>query len=248
MSATTIDEVIDQLTDIMDCAYRDRSRLGYFATLYRKVTLRIKAGIAEGRFEDGPRMERFDVVFANRYFDAWQLFRNGGQPSMAWLVAFRAARNWRLLIMQHLLLGVSTHVNLDLGIAAAQVAPGDALPSLKHDFEVINTLLAELLDEVQDNVAAFSPWLWLLDRLGGRTDEVLINFSMTKARDAAWSVAERLAPLSPEDQAQEIAALDRKVTTLAYLIQTPGFLLSMGLLGIRLAESDNATRIIERLT
>ena len=248
MSVTTIDEVIDQLTDIIDYAYRTRSRLGYFATLYRKVTLGIKAGITEGRFEDGPRMERFGVVFANRYFDAWQLFRQGGQPSMAWLVTFRATRNWRLLIIQHLLLGVSTHVNLDLGIAAAEVAPGDALASLKRDFEVINTILAELLDEVQDDVTAFSPWLWLLDRIGGRTDEVLINFSMTKARDAAWGVAERLAPLSPEDQAQEIAALDRRVTTLAYLIQTPGFFLSLGLLGIRLAESDNVARIIERLT
>jgi hypothetical protein len=248
MSVTTIDEVIDQLTDIMDRTYRERSRLGYFATLYRKVTLKIKEGIAAGRFEDGARMERFDVVFANRYFDAWQSFRHGGQPSMAWLVTFRAAQKWRLLIVQHLLLGINTHVNLDLGIAAVQIAPADALPSLKHDFEVINAILTELLDEVQDDVAAFSPWLWVLDRIGGRTDEALINFSMAKARSAAWSVAERLASLSPDEQAREIAALDRQVTTRAYLIQTPGFLLGMGLLGIRLAESDNIARIIERLT
>jgi len=66
-AARTIDEVIDQLDDIIALSIREQNRLGYFAALYRKVTAKVKEGIAEGRFDNGPRMERFDVTFANRY-------------------------------------------------------------------------------------------------------------------------------------------------------------------------------------
>jgi len=44
MSAKTIDQVFQQLDDIIDRTKRDKSRLGYFAALYRKVTLKIKGG------------------------------------------------------------------------------------------------------------------------------------------------------------------------------------------------------------
>ena len=74
MAATDIDGVIQQLDVIIDWAHRHKSRLGYFAALYRKVTLKVKEGISEGFFEDGERMERLDVVFANRYLDRnWTL-------------------------------------------------------------------------------------------------------------------------------------------------------------------------------
>jgi hypothetical protein len=247
MAAETIDQVIEQLTDIMDQAYRDRSRLGFFAALYRQVTIQVKHGIANGRFADGPRMERLDVVFANRYLEAMQRFVRGELPPAAWLVAFRAASSWRLLILQHLLLGINAHINLDLGIAAAQVAPGDALPLLKSDFEAINTILATMLDAVQEDIGAVSPWLWLLDRIGGRTDEAIATFSLLRARDAAWNVAEKLAGLSPEAQARAISALDQQVAARARLIRTPGLFLSLGMLGIRLPESNDIPSIITRL-
>ena len=77
--ARDIDEVIAQLDDIIARSIRDGSRLGYFAALYRKVTAKVKEGIAQGRFEDGPRMERLDVTFANRYLEAMDQFRRGKQ-------------------------------------------------------------------------------------------------------------------------------------------------------------------------
>jgi len=52
--ARTIDEVIVHLDDIIARSIREQSRLGYFAALYRKVTVKVKEGIAQGRFEDGP--------------------------------------------------------------------------------------------------------------------------------------------------------------------------------------------------
>jgi len=37
--ATSIDEVIAQLGDVIERTLRERSRLGFFAALYRKVTV-----------------------------------------------------------------------------------------------------------------------------------------------------------------------------------------------------------------
>ena len=42
MPAKTIDEVIQQLDEIIDRSYWQKSRLGYFAALYRKVTIEVK--------------------------------------------------------------------------------------------------------------------------------------------------------------------------------------------------------------
>ncbi len=48
MEATTITEVIEHLDDILEWSRNNQSRLGYFATLYREVTLSVK-GQAGGR-------------------------------------------------------------------------------------------------------------------------------------------------------------------------------------------------------
>ena len=123
--ATAIDQVIAQLGDVIDRSLRERSRLGFFAALYRKVTIKVKEGIAAGRFDDGPRMERLDVTFANRYLEALARFRNGQPPTPCWLLSFETAATWAPIILQHLLLGMNAHINFDLGIAAATTCPRD---------------------------------------------------------------------------------------------------------------------------
>src|SRR5512143_2170317 len=69
-SPQTIDDIIAEMDCVIERCIQKRSKLGYFAMLYRDVTVRVRDGIAAGRFEDGPRMEQLDVVFANRYLDA----------------------------------------------------------------------------------------------------------------------------------------------------------------------------------
>lgn len=80
MGATTIDAVIAALNDIVDKAVIEEDPVGYFAALYLKVTQRVKDKIAQGYFDDNPRMERLDVVFANRYLEAYHNYKQG-QPS-----------------------------------------------------------------------------------------------------------------------------------------------------------------------
>ena len=45
MTAQTMDQVITQLDDIIEAARREKSRAGYFAALYRQVTVAVKQGI-----------------------------------------------------------------------------------------------------------------------------------------------------------------------------------------------------------
>lgn len=67
MIAADIDEVIARLDTIVAEARSTKDVRGYFAAMYRAVTKQIKSGIDEGRFDDGPRMNRVDTTFANYY-------------------------------------------------------------------------------------------------------------------------------------------------------------------------------------
>ncbi len=244
MPAQTLDEVITALDEIIAAEIAQRSRLGFFAVLYREVTVQVQAGIANRRFEDGARMERLDVIFANRYLAAYENFQKGLPASACWEAAFEATPAWRPLILQHLLLGINAHINLDLGIAAAQTSPGAALPALENDFNEINKILSGLLDEVQAKIGKLSPWLRWLDYAGKGIDEAVFNFSLKIARREAWKVAERFALLSPQEQPQEIVVLDGKVAKLAQRILSPGWLIGSVAFLIKLRESDDVPHII----
>jgi hypothetical protein len=247
MAAHTVDEVLAQLDDIVEWARRERSRAGYFAALYRNVTARVKDGILAGRFEDGERMARLDVVFANRYLDAFAARRTGRSTSRSWAIAFDQATRWPPLVLQHLLCGMNAHISLDLGVAAAEVCPGSALAALERDFGEINLLLGEMVDEVQQRIATISPWMWVLDRVGQRTDEVLCGFCMERARDLAWTAARQLAPLGAADRAREIERLDAMAAALAGPIVNPGRLVSSALMGVRVREADDVADVIDAL-
>lgn len=51
MPASTIAEIITALDGVIDKARKDKSRLGYFPALYRKVTIAVQEGIRAGEFE-----------------------------------------------------------------------------------------------------------------------------------------------------------------------------------------------------
>ncbi len=234
--ASTIDDVINQLAAIVEWSKENDSRMGYFAALYRKVTIQVKKGIVEGHFDDGPRMERLDVIFANRYIHACYQYQTGLTPTQSWVRAFDATERWWPIVLQHLLMGMNAHINLDLGIAAAETVPPDQLKNLKGDFNKINAVLASLVGGVQAELAEIWPVLGILNRYLGNVRESIINFSMEKARDAAWSFAEELSPLTGPSRSVAIAEKDAMFARFSDVILHPGFTLSVVLKIIRLGE------------
>lgn len=249
MPPQSIDEVLDRLDRIIAEARRTDDPLGYFAALYRDVTARVASTIEDGGFQDGPRMERLDVVFANRYFEALEARGTEAGPPRAWQRTFAAADRWRPLILQHLLLGMNAHINLDLGIAALEIAPASGLQDLKTDFMRINQILGSMVEAVQQRLARVSPWVGVLDQLGGKVDEAISNFSLVRARRDAWSFAARLASLEGSRRGQVIEAKDRATARRTDAILRPGGLLLVPVLVvIRLRETDDVASGIEALS
>ena len=244
----TIDDVIAQLDVIIDTARRRGSADGYFAALYRRVTATVKARIVQGAFADAPRMARFDVAFARRYIDAWSQHQRGEKPTAAWSMALSCGSSFWPVVMQHLLLGMNAHINLDLGIVAAEVAPGAAIQDLKSDFDAINQLLSDLVDDVQDRMGRIWPGVRLLDKVGGGLDERIVNFSLCRARDAAWSVAIKLAAEpDAERRAVYIGGIDELATSVGRGVLRPGFWAASTLALVRLRERGSLAEKLDVL-
>jgi len=258
---TTIDEVLAQLTQIIAEAEKTGNRIGYFAALYYKVTAKVKEGITKNEFENGPRMERLDVLFASRYLDALRTWQQGKTPTQSWKIAFDATRSSSLLVLQQLLLGINAHINLDLGIAAvaatqnAQPAATQNSPAattrqngdlddIQKDFDAINTIIGSLTFEVIHKIDRVSPLLSLIGLHADNTDSLLIQFSIGNARDGAWCFAEELSKKSGSDYTACIDARDKDIAKLATtLIKAPG-LIGLTLWIIHLFEWKSTGKII----
>ncbi len=244
--AENVDEVSSRLTRIIEAATSSRSRLGYFASLYRSMTVAVQAGIESGRFDDSQLMESLDVIFANRYFSALRAYVAGEETPRSWHLAFEAASSSRPAIVQHLLLGVNAHIGYDLGLAAAATVPLDKLITLRPDFEEINRVIATVHEEVQRRIDAVSPFLHLIDLVGARTEDAIIEFSMDVSREAAWGAA-CTAALSHSDPSFT-AELDGRTARLGQLILNPGRVTSVALRLIRLAERRSVPTVITALS
>ncbi len=238
MHTNTIDEVLVHLDKIIDDCMRHNSRVGYFAILYKRMTIAVKQGIAQNQFEDGSRMERLDVHFANRYLDAYYTYASGKQPTQSWQSAFNAVNNNDLAIVQHLLLGINAHINLDLGISAAAISNTDNIHALQGDFNKINIVIADVYSSLQAKLKKIS-WLTIfLKNINPKAADSIINFSIVKARDTAWNNALLLAH-SGNQQVNIIQTTDAVVNKVATAIHSPGSITRFLLKWIVKAESKD---------
>jgi hypothetical protein len=240
----TIDDVLATLETVVDDAIRRGSPIGYFAALYERVTLAIKRAIVARAFDDNDRMDLLDRTFAARFLDAWGEYSTGAPPSAAWKLAFDALARPGTLVVQHLLLGINAHINLDLGVAAATVAPGTAIGAMKADFDRINEILARLGGAVQLALGEVSPRFKAMAAIESVEDRVF-NFAMDKARDGAWAFAQTLAALPPDTWRAQLADRDRIVTDVGRGILDPGPLAAPVVAWIRAAESTDVRTNIQ---
>ena len=195
-AATTIRQVVDALETVIDWSIEASSRLGYFAALYKRITIAVGVAVADGKFEDGARLERLDAAFANRYFDAL----NGHfhpdrfpRPTHSWQVTFDAASRPEPILAQHMFAGVNAHIGLDLGIAAEALCPGPKLITLHEDFNRINAVLASQVTGVVEDINELSPVLANLYAALKNEQIQLINETVQGYRDSAWRFAAVLA-------------------------------------------------------
>jgi hypothetical protein len=212
-----LDDVIGDLDTIIDRAIDDRSELGIFPAMYRVVTAGVREAVRVGFFDNNDAMEQLSVVFADRYLDAYDAMRHDRPLTESWKVSFDAATDGqRRMVLQHLLSGMTAHINLDLGIATARVA-ADAPDSMYVDFFRVNQMLYEQLNGFQQMLNSVSSRMGWLDTIGGTLDERLAKIGISGARERAWRLA--LDLIDHPDRCDEIiAARDHETAHLEGLI------------------------------
>ncbi|MGH2666988.1 DUF5995 family protein [Flavobacterium sp.] len=246
MECKTIDEVIITLDQIVEDCKVNNCSLGFFAVLYRKVTLSVKEGIHYNRFEDNVRMEKLDVFFANRYCKAYFDYKNNKTISKSWKVAFDAKEKEHHIVLQHLLLGINAHINLDLGIATINTIGDFPLDGIKNDFNHINDVLSDLTEEAKRNMGSISPVFRVLMPLAKQWDDKLIQFSIATARKGAWDFAGQLNSDKNNDQ-KIITERDYAIWKLGIALISPVRTLQWILNTIRFFESKSVKLKIEIL-
>lgn len=240
----TINDVVKRLDEIVQQCARENKRAGYFAALYKRMTIAVAEGIVNHMFEDGARMEKLDINFATRYINAFDAYYSGMPCSASWKFAFDNCASDKLIVLQHLLLGINTHINLDLAIASAVTAPGNAINALQNDFNRINQVIAALIDDVQECLCEVWFPMRMLSKIANGRQMAVLNFSIDKARETSWANAVLLASISGDMQPGYIQQMDITVKAIGSKIFSPGIMMNFILKAIHETEYDDISRTI----
>ena len=162
--------------------------LGVFLDVYRRVTERVGQRVMDGTFQDPAFTEELDVRFADLFLDVPEDLAAHRKVSRAWapLVERRAVRG--ILPIQFALAGMNAHINHDLALAvvatctARGVEPDDG--SIRADFEKVNVVLAEVVRPIRR--AFLDEAVVKYGSAASPVADMVSNFSIDKARDAAW--------------------------------------------------------------
>ena len=198
-----------------------------FNELYLAVTVEVARVEAESStFEDPEFVTRLDVVFADLYFAAVDDDHAGRKVARAWAPLFeqRAAR--RIAPLQFAIAGMNAHINHDLALALVtttkEFGVGLDRDTPQHrDYVLVDGILQRVQDEIKDRFTTGA--IRDIDRAGGRLDDMFANWSVSRARDNAWTQAQTLHALAGSDflRRQFLAALGRNVGFAGRALLTP---------------------------
>jgi hypothetical protein len=195
-----------------------------FLAVYATMTRAIHRGVEQNRFMDPVWTEQLTARFAGLYFEAdeaWEHDRD--RCPGAWRAAFAAAGRPRVSVLEHALLGINAHIVYDLPFAVSATMrstgdvadgrlQGDTLVRRRHDYEVVNHILAETIRDAQAVLARESPMSRVLDRLALRLDEYAAEALLRASRTQGWHNALALAVARDE---HELAAVRQHLDRVA---------------------------------
>ena len=181
----------------LEALFHERGdRRGPFLVIYSRVTWEVGRAVEAGEFADPAWVEAYLVTFADLYRQALLSYETGELETLAdpWQVAFEAAERGDCLVAQDAVLGINAHVNYDLALALSLVGVDPDREAKYADHCAVNDVLRQLVDEVQDRLAArYAPGIATVDESLGRFDEVLSYVALAEGRDSAWRTAVALA-------------------------------------------------------
>jgi hypothetical protein len=211
----TVADVLARLEEI-DAALPTDDGVKWFNRLYLEMTQQVGADPPQHEAAPG-FLAALDVVFARRYFAAYEAAGAGPKPPAfypfhAWKPLFESRFATDVAPVQFALAGMNAHINHDLSIALVDlceergVKPTDDSPE-HQDYEAINGMIARV--EKQMKAWMMTGLLKDLDQTFDHLDhvgDVVAVWDIEAARDAAWVRAEvlwKLRDLSPLRQGYE---------------------------------------------
>ena len=220
-AVASVAEVVERLTEVRDGAEKVSAGCGIarFSELYLTITRSISDHLRTGGFfADDRYVDRLDVVFGNRYFDALRAWVGGGRAPRAWQLLFEAPNDGEITAVQLAGAGVNAHINFDLAVATVDTGRemGDAdLSGRKDDYARINDVFAENMDALLNRL--------LEDRTAAGGDPEpqsargrLLTRIVAAARLFAWEDAEALWAIPRRSEAWE--SKERHMDAVASLI------------------------------
>ncbi len=217
-----VDDIVRGLERLEQQFLLRRDLRGVFATAYLQITRALERNMAAGSFIDPVWVTRYLVCFGNLYRRALLHYERGevGAVPKAWRLSFDAARAGTGLVIQHLVLGINAHINHDLALALVEIGIDPERPQKYQDHTTVNQVLEGATATLKHPVSAmYAPVLHRLDRIAGRADDMVTTFSISKAREHAWTFAVALSSARGEQERTLLRrALDEQAAVLARLV------------------------------
>jgi hypothetical protein len=183
-----------------------------FLRCYSMMSANMMDSINAHRFQNKEWVWRLLHRFADYYFDALACFDCGEAVPPVWQKVHNISTQKKLHVLQHLLLGVNAHINYDLVLTLYDMLAEEwdklSIEERKSrylDHVLVNTIIAETIDKVQDEVVEqYSPAMNLIDKAMGRLDEKILVGLISKWRASVWENA-LIMINSPDDEQKEAA-------------------------------------------
>jgi hypothetical protein len=215
MHADTIDQVL-ALMQGLDQTLPPSDGVRWFNRLYLDVTLAVRDYVRTGTLVAPPFLEQLDVLFANKFFDAYDAAASGAHLPECWAPLFDARHDPRIAPLQFALAGMNAHIAHDLAIGvvetckALSVVPSGDGPQ-HTDYNAVNAILGKT--EAQTKQWLLTGAIKELDHVVAPVDDAVAIWSIERARDAAWIRAEVLWQIRDHQTLTEayLAALDATV-------------------------------------
>lgn len=202
---TELDQILERMGSRITELRASGDDRRVFLSVYATMTGAIHHGVHTGRFMDPPWTAELTSRFAGLYFDAetaWE--REPTTCPNAWRAAFAVAGRPRISVIEHALLGINAHIVYDLPFAVSGTMrsvgdvvdgrlQGDTLVRRRHDYEVVNHILAETILDAQAVLAEESRVSRVLDRIALRFDEYAAEALLRASRTQGWHNALALA-------------------------------------------------------
>ncbi|GEL95262.1 DUF5995 family protein [Cellulomonas composti] len=165
--------------------------LRVFCEMYRQVTVLMALRVTDGTFVDAAFVEDLDVRFADLFLDVPRDLAARRDVNKAWAPLVERRTTHGIEPIQFALAGMNAHINHDLALAVVATCEARGVtphaPGVHADFERVNQVLAEVVRPIRQSfldevvVRAGAPLSPLAD--------LVSDFSIDKARDAAWANA-----------------------------------------------------------